>query len=162
MVTFDDLLEEAGSFGRCQKRIFALLGLLSLLFSGVYAGIVFQGFTPDHWCRDAAAEDRRQACGWSLAETAPLLNSCCERYELDWNATEATCDLRDLNLSGLTLTACKVSSTSLSESRSHPPAALCSDHHSRSDQRAAGGLTSLLLPSGQTITAILSRGQKEA
>ncbi|XP_037541581.1 solute carrier family 22 member 2 [Nematolebias whitei] len=114
MVTFDDLLEEAGSFGRCQKRIFALLCLLSLLFAGVYAGIVFQGFTPDHWCRDAAAEERRQACGWSPAETAPLLNSSgvlkhssCEQYELDWNSTEPTCDLRELDLSSLTLTACK-------------------------------------------------------
>lgn len=127
MVTFDDLLEEAGSFGRCQKRIFALLCLLSLLFAGVYAGIVFQGFTPDHWCRDAAAEERRQACGWSPAETAPLLNSSgvlkrsgCEQYELDWNSTEPTCDLQELDLSRRTLTPCKVSSTHLF---SEPPAA---------------------------------------
>uniref|UniRef100_A0A673BYQ7 Solute carrier family 22 member 3 n=1 Tax=Sphaeramia orbicularis TaxID=375764 RepID=A0A673BYQ7_9TELE len=51
MTTFDNILEEAGPFGRCQKRIFALLCLVSLPFAGVYVGIVFQGFTPDHWCR---------------------------------------------------------------------------------------------------------------
>ncbi|XP_017295569.1 solute carrier family 22 member 2-like [Kryptolebias marmoratus] len=118
MVTFDDLLEEVGSFGRCQKRIFILLCLLSLLFSGVYAGIVFQGFTPDHWCWDPAAVERRQACGWTPAEsrrlTAPLVNSSealkpssCERYEVDWNATGLTCDPQEVDLSGLTLTACK-------------------------------------------------------
>uniref|UniRef100_A0A3P9ID08 Uncharacterized protein n=1 Tax=Oryzias latipes TaxID=8090 RepID=A0A3P9ID08_ORYLA len=98
MVTFDDLLEEAGAFGRCQKRIFALLCLVSLPFAGVYAGIVFQGFTPDHWCRDPALAERRLACGWSLADgrrlAAPLVNvsgelqrSSCERYEVDWNVT---------------------------------------------------------------------------
>ncbi|KAI9547313.1 hypothetical protein NQZ68_018536 [Dissostichus eleginoides] len=68
MATFDDLLEEAGTFGRCQKRVFAMLCLLSLPLSGVYVGIVFQGFTPDHWRRDPAVVERRQACGWSLTE----------------------------------------------------------------------------------------------
>ncbi|KAF3850219.1 hypothetical protein F7725_019938 [Dissostichus mawsoni] len=34
MATFDDLLEEAGTFGRCQKRVFAMLCLLSLPLSG--------------------------------------------------------------------------------------------------------------------------------
>ncbi|XP_028252362.1 solute carrier family 22 member 2-like [Parambassis ranga] len=118
MATFDDLLEEAGSFGRCQRRIFALFCLLSLPFAGVYVGIVFQGFTPDHWCRDAALVERRQACGWSLADsrmlTAPLANrsgelqpSNCEQYEVDWNTTGITCDAQELDLRGVPLTACK-------------------------------------------------------
>ncbi|XP_040920314.1 solute carrier family 22 member 2-like [Toxotes jaculatrix] len=118
MTTFDDLLEEAGTFGRCQKRIFALLCLLSVLFSGVYVGIVFQGFTPDHWCRDSAVVERRQACGWSLADsrrlTVPLVNSSgvlqqssCEQYDVDWNRTGLTCDTQDLDLSGVPVSTCK-------------------------------------------------------
>ncbi|XP_078798620.1 solute carrier family 22 member 2 [Oryzias latipes] len=118
MVTFDDLLEEAGAFGRCQKRIFALLCLVSLPFAGVYAGIVFQGFTPDHWCRDPALAERRQACGWSLADgrrlAAPLVNvsgelqrSSCERYEVDWNVTALTCEAEEPHLSRAPVTACK-------------------------------------------------------
>ncbi|KAM4529019.1 solute carrier family 22 member 2-like [Fundulus diaphanus] len=103
MATFDDILEEAGKFGRCQKRIFALLCMVSMPWAGVYVGIVFQGFTPDHWCRDPAAVERREACGWSLEEsrrlTAPPVNvsgvvqhSSCVRYEVDWNATEPSCE----------------------------------------------------------------------
>jgi len=119
MATFDDLLEEAGAFGRCQRRVFALLCLVSLPFAGVYVGTVFQGFTPDHWCRDPAVAERRQACGWSLAEsrrlTVPLVNgsgvprlSSCEQYEVDWNATELTCDTQELDLSEVPVTECKV------------------------------------------------------
>ncbi|KAG8011506.1 Solute carrier family 22 member 2 [Nibea albiflora] len=118
MATFDDLLEEAGAFGRCQKRIFAMFCLLSLPFSGVYVGIVFQGFTPDHWCRDSVVVERRQACGWSLEDsrrlTVPLVNnsgvlqpSSCEQYEVDWNATALTCDTQELNLTNVPVTACK-------------------------------------------------------
>ncbi|KAK5852636.1 hypothetical protein PBY51_006488 [Eleginops maclovinus] len=110
MATFDDLLEQAGAFGHCQKRVFAMLCLLSLPLSGVYVGIVFQGFTPDHWCRDPALAERRQACGWSQAEArrlmAPIVNSSgsvqpssCERYEVDWNKTTLSCDPLQLNLS---------------------------------------------------------------
>uniref|UniRef100_A0A673BVD6 Solute carrier family 22 member 3 n=1 Tax=Sphaeramia orbicularis TaxID=375764 RepID=A0A673BVD6_9TELE len=120
MTTFDNILEEAGPFGRCQKRIFALLCLVSLPFAGVYVGIVFQGFTPDHWCRVPAVVDRRQTCGWTPGEgqrwTAPLVNisgelkpSSCERYDLDWNTTDLTCDPEDLDLdlTGVKATTCK-------------------------------------------------------
>lgn len=121
MATFDDLLEEAGSFGRCQKRIFALLCLLSIPVSAVYVGIVFQGFTPDHWCRHAAVVERRQACSWSLSDsrrlTALVVNnsgvlqqSSCEQYEVDWNNTRLTCDSQELNLTNVPVTACKVRS----------------------------------------------------
>ncbi|XP_056219587.1 solute carrier family 22 member 2-like [Seriola aureovittata] len=118
MTTFDDLLEEAGTFGHCQRRIFALLCLLSLPFAGVYVGIVFQGFTPDHWCRDSAVVEMRQACGWSLADsrrlTVPLVNSSgvlqqssCEQYKVDWNSTGLTCDTQELDLSGVPVSMCK-------------------------------------------------------
>uniref|UniRef100_A0A3Q0QV67 Solute carrier family 22 member 3 n=2 Tax=Heroini TaxID=318529 RepID=A0A3Q0QV67_AMPCI len=118
MATFDDILEEAGKFGRCQKRIFALLCMVSMPFAGVYVGIVFQGFTPDHWCRDPSVVERREECGWSLADsrrlTVPLVNisgvlqqSSCEQYEVDWNTTELTCDTEELHLNKTPTTSCK-------------------------------------------------------
>lgn len=118
MTTFDDILEEAGEFGRCQKRVFALLCMVSMPWAGVYVGIVFQGYTPDHWCRDPAVVQRRQSCGWSLADsrrlTVPLVNSSgalqhsgCEQYDVDWNATSLTCDTQELDLSKTPTTACK-------------------------------------------------------
>ncbi|XP_074541098.1 solute carrier family 22 member 2-like [Halichoeres trimaculatus] len=118
MATFDDLLEDAGTFGRSQKRIFAVLCIVSLPFSGVYLGIVFQGYTPEHWCRDAAVVERRQECDWSLAHsrrlTVPFVNSSgdlqlssCEQYEVDWNTTALTCSTQELNLSHLPVTSCK-------------------------------------------------------
>ncbi|KAG7509262.1 solute carrier family 22 member 2-like [Solea senegalensis] len=118
MTTFDDILEEAGKFGRCQKRLFALLCLSSIPFSGVYVGIVFQGFTPNHWCRDSAVVERREACGWSLANTrrltVPLVNgsvrdqhSSCKQYDVDWNSTALTCDTLELDLSRTPRTTCK-------------------------------------------------------
>ncbi|KAL0967414.1 hypothetical protein UPYG_G00251940 [Umbra pygmaea] len=121
--TFDDILAEAGTFGRSQKRIFALLCMVSLPFSGVYVGIVFLGFTPEHWCRDAAVSQIQQSCGWSLKDTrqitVPLVNtsgvlihSPCERYDLDWNATGLTCDniesnFTDIQNSKAPLTSCR-------------------------------------------------------
>lgn len=122
MTTFDDILEEAGKFGRSQKRIFGLLCLVSMPFSGVYVGIVFQGFTPEHWCRDPAVSQLRDSCGWSLRDSrnyAPLVNtsagmerSRCLRYDLDWNATGLTCDypaprLSEEELSMAPTAACK-------------------------------------------------------
>ncbi|XP_071386138.1 solute carrier family 22 member 2-like [Centroberyx affinis] len=118
MTTFDDILEEAGKFGRCQKRIFALLCMVSMPWAGVYVGIVFQGFTPDHWCRDPGVAERRRACGWSLADsrrlTLPRVNSSgvlqhssCEQYEVDWNTTALTCDSVELELSKTPTTACR-------------------------------------------------------
>ncbi|CAJ1077937.1 solute carrier family 22 member 2-like [Xyrichtys novacula] len=118
MATFDDLLEDAGTFGRSQKRIFALLCIVSFPFSGVYLGIVFQGYTPDHWCRHSAVVDRRQECGWSLAHsrmlTAPLVNisgalhhSSCEQHDVDWNTTVLTCNTQELDLTHLPVTSCK-------------------------------------------------------
>ncbi|XP_068605035.1 solute carrier family 22 member 2-like [Brachionichthys hirsutus] len=118
MTTFDDLLDVAGAFGHYQKRIFAMTCLMSFPFAGIYVGIVFQGFTPDHWCRDSAVVEMRRECGWSLADsrklTVPMVNSSgalrhssCEQYEVDWNATKLTCDTRELNLTQVPVTKCK-------------------------------------------------------
>ncbi|KAG7265010.1 hypothetical protein CRUP_038115 [Coryphaenoides rupestris] len=118
MTTFDDILEEVGKFGRCQKRIFGLMCMVSMPWAGVYVGIVFQGFTPEHWCRDPAVTAIRQGCGWSAAETrrltVPLVNrsgeavaSTCQRHDVDWNSTGLTCDRREVNLSRAPLTSCQ-------------------------------------------------------
>ncbi|KAI4887673.1 hypothetical protein NFI96_014870, partial [Prochilodus magdalenae] len=123
MTTFDDILEEAGKFGRFQKRIFALLCLTSVPFAGVYVGIVFQGFTPEHWCRDPGLEQLRENCDWDLKEARrfiiPLVNSSagvlpsqCQRYDVDWNITELTCDTLGSDLSkaqhaALPIVSCK-------------------------------------------------------
>ncbi|KAK1796130.1 hypothetical protein P4O66_009212 [Electrophorus voltai] len=119
MATFDDILEEAGSFGKFQKRIFGLLCLVSIPFPGIYVGIVFQGFTPDHWCHDPGVKPLQERCDWTPRElrmvTVPLLNtstgtvhSQCEKYEVDWNATALTCDdLGDNQHTVLPITVCK-------------------------------------------------------
>ncbi|KAJ8396208.1 hypothetical protein AAFF_G00020750 [Aldrovandia affinis] len=118
MTTFDDILEEVGKFGRCQKRVFALLCLVSMPWAGVYVGIVFQGFTPEHWCKDPAARELRESCGWGLHDarrhTVPLVNSSvgmvqsqCQQYDVDWNDTSVTCEEPRANFTAMPLTACK-------------------------------------------------------
>ncbi|MGH0176256.1 UNVERIFIED_CONTAM: hypothetical protein FKN15_013240 [Acipenser sinensis] len=98
MTNFDEILVEAGEFGRFQKRVFGLFCLVSMPWACVFVGIVFQGFTPEHWCRNPAVEDLRGKCGWTLEEerkyTVPLINtttgpaySQCQRYDVDWNST---------------------------------------------------------------------------
>ena len=122
MATFDDVLVEVGAFGRCQKRIFALLCVLPLTFAGFFAGIVFLGYTPHHWCRDSALGDMRQACGWSLERTRSLTGppsntsgtlqpGRCARYAVDWNTTALGCDTETLNLTGVPLGPCEVSTS---------------------------------------------------
>ena len=118
MTTFDDILEEVGKFGRCQKRIFGLLCMVSMPWAGVYVGIVFQGFTPEHWCRDPDLAATSKSCGWGPAErqrlAAPLenrsgetLHSTCQRYDVDWNATGLACDRPEVDLSKAPLAACE-------------------------------------------------------
>uniref|UniRef100_A0A8C6UQZ9 Solute carrier family 22 member 3 n=1 Tax=Neogobius melanostomus TaxID=47308 RepID=A0A8C6UQZ9_9GOBI len=119
MTTFDDILEETGKFGRCQKRIFALLCMVSMPWAGIYVGIVFQGYTPDHWCRQPAVQEHRETCGWTLRDgvkrTVPLVNvsgelqpSSCLQYDMDWNSTALSCDLsQELELSESPRSSCK-------------------------------------------------------
>lgn len=118
MTTFDAILEEAGEFGRSQKRIFALLCLVSMPWAGVYVGIVFQGFTPDHWCREPALEEMAQSCGWSPLDgrrlTAPPVNlsgeaqySSCLQYDATWNVSALTCDPQKPDPDATPVTSCQ-------------------------------------------------------
>ncbi|KPP79849.1 solute carrier family 22 member 3-like, partial [Scleropages formosus] len=99
MPSFDELLVDIGDFGPYQKKICLLCCIPGVLFAFVYVGVVFIGRTPGHWCRDPAAERALEACGWSdedLREiTVPQLAagsfSSCQRFDLDWNSTEAGC-----------------------------------------------------------------------
>ncbi|XP_028676642.1 solute carrier family 22 member 2-like [Erpetoichthys calabaricus] len=103
MTNFDDILLEVGVFGRFQKRIFALISLVSIPWGLIYVGVVFQGFTPEHWCRNPSAQELRRTCGWTLEEeqryTVPLVNastgpeySSCWMYDVDWNSTAVSCE----------------------------------------------------------------------
>uniref|UniRef100_A0A8C6WWG9 Solute carrier family 22 member 2 n=1 Tax=Neogobius melanostomus TaxID=47308 RepID=A0A8C6WWG9_9GOBI len=108
MVSFDDILVEVGPFGRCQKRIFLLMCLVSLPMAWVYVGIVFQGYTPEHWCRQPVVQEHREACGWTLQDG--LQPSSCLQYDVDWNSTALNCDLsQEPKLRGASITQCKVS-----------------------------------------------------
>ncbi|TTT30466.1 Solute carrier family 22 member 2 [Bagarius yarrelli] len=103
MTTFDDILEEAGKFGLFQKRIFSLLSLVSVPFAGVYVGIVFLGFSPEHWCRHPAVKQVQMQCDWKVEKvlnfTVPFQNtsagplrSRCERFDVEWNVSDFSCD----------------------------------------------------------------------
>ncbi|XP_020794819.1 solute carrier family 22 member 2-like [Boleophthalmus pectinirostris] len=119
MTTFDDILEEAGKFGPCQKRIFALLCMVSMPWAGIYVGIVFQGFTPPHWCRQPGVEEQRQTCGWTLQDSVkrsvPLLNvsgelqpSSCLQYDVELNQSALSCEQsQDLNLTHSPTISCQ-------------------------------------------------------
>ncbi|KAK7907743.1 hypothetical protein WMY93_016355 [Mugilogobius chulae] len=119
MTTFDDILEEAGKFGRCQKRIFALLCMVSMPWAGIYVGIVFQGYTPEHWCRQPTVQQQREACGWTLQDTirktVPLVNvsgelqpSSCLQYDVELNQSALSCELsQEFNFSQSPTSSCK-------------------------------------------------------
>nr|XP_048276705.1 solute carrier family 22 member 1 [Myodes glareolus] len=103
MPTVDDVLEQVGEFGWFQKQAFLLLCLISASLAPVYVGIIFLGFTPDHYCRSPRVAELSQRCGWSLEEElnftvlslgsenkAPFLSQCMQ-YEEDWNQTTVDC-----------------------------------------------------------------------
>lgn len=102
MPTVDDVLEQVGEFGWFQKQAFLTLCLVSAALAPIYVGIVFLGFTPDHWCRRPGVAELSQRCGWSLAEelnyTVPGLGAeneaflrQCMQYEVDWNQSALGC-----------------------------------------------------------------------
>ena len=119
MVSFDDILVEVGPFGRSQKRSLLLLCLASMPMAWVYVGIVFQGYTPEHWCKQPEVQQHRERCGWTLQDsvrrTVPLVNvsgelkaSSCLQYDVDWNRTALSCDLnQELELSESPRSSCK-------------------------------------------------------
>lgn len=102
MSSFDELLKEAGEFGKFQKRVFLLLCQTGLTFSFLFVGVVFLGRDPEHWCRVPGATELSVHCGWSLEEernftiSASILendsfNYHCNRYNLVWNISTVDC-----------------------------------------------------------------------
>ncbi|XP_056344051.1 solute carrier family 22 member 3 [Oenanthe melanoleuca] len=102
MPSFDEVLKEAGEFGRFQKRVFFLLSQTGITFSSLFASVVFLGRAPDSfWCRIPGAAELSERCGWTLAEernftVLPLLggngsaSGACERPDVTWD-TSASC-----------------------------------------------------------------------
>ncbi|KAM7340918.1 solute carrier family 22 member 1 [Alexandromys fortis] len=103
MPTVDDVLEQVGEFGWFQKQAFLLLCLISASIAPIYVGIIFLGFTPDHYCRSPGVAELSQRCGWSSEEelnfTVLSLGSAnkasflsqCMQYEVDWNQSTIDC-----------------------------------------------------------------------
>ncbi|NWH81800.1 S22A3 protein, partial [Piaya cayana] len=102
MPSFDEVLKEAGEFGRFQKRVFFLLCQTGITFSFLFASVVFLGQAPDsYWCRIPGAAELSERCGWTLEEeqnftVLPLRRGNgsssgeCERLNVVWD-TSASC-----------------------------------------------------------------------
>ncbi|XP_054018444.1 solute carrier family 22 member 3 [Dryobates pubescens] len=98
MPSFDEVLKEAGGFGRFQKRVFFLLCQTGITFSSLFASVVFLGQAPDdYWCRIPGAAELSERCGWTLEEernftVLPLRlgngssSGECERLDISWDA----------------------------------------------------------------------------
>ncbi|KFQ59713.1 Solute carrier family 22 member 3, partial [Pelecanus crispus] len=99
MPTFDEVLKEAGEFGRFQKRVFFLLCQTGVIFSFLFTSVVFLGQTPDsYWCRIPGAVELSERCGWTLEEERnfTVLPLClgnvssrgeCERLDIVWDSS---------------------------------------------------------------------------
>ncbi|XP_050805065.1 solute carrier family 22 member 3 [Gopherus flavomarginatus] len=124
MPSFDEVLKEAGEFGRFQKRVFFLLCQTGITFSFLFVGVVFLGQAPEHyWCRIPGAAELSERCGWTLEEeqnyTVPALNLVnrfssgqCERFDIEWNNTSVSCanplsHFTNRSLGNVPLTSCQ-------------------------------------------------------
>ncbi|KAL9863064.1 solute carrier family 22 member 3 [Geothlypis trichas] len=99
MPSFDEVLKEAGEFGRFQKRVFFLLSQTGITFSSLFASVVFLGRAPGNfWCRIPGAAELSERCGWTLEEernftVLPLLlgnesvTGQCERLDVTWDGS---------------------------------------------------------------------------
>ncbi|XP_053344535.1 solute carrier family 22 member 2-like [Clarias gariepinus] len=121
MTNFDDILEETGKFGWFQKRIFIILSLVSVPLAGVYVGVVFLGFTPKHWCHNPMVKQIQMHCDWSVEKavrlmipsqnkSAEVVHSQCERFDVEWNITDLSCDDWDGEISEATRASLPMSS----------------------------------------------------
>ncbi len=99
MSNFDELLEHAGDFGLYQKRISLLGSLPILLLAFVLIGVVFLGYTPEHWCKTAGL---REKCAFSEQQvrdlTVPRTGSRgafskCVKFDALWNRSALTCNV---------------------------------------------------------------------
>ncbi|KAM9315380.1 solute carrier family 22 member 3 [Gastrophryne carolinensis] len=103
MPTFDEVLQEAGEFGRFQMRVFLLLCMTGITFAFSFVGIVFLGQIPESaWCRSPEVAELSQSCGWSPEEERNLTvptkrdheaDPFCYTYDISWNdsASLASC-----------------------------------------------------------------------
>ncbi|NWJ02857.1 S22A3 protein, partial [Crypturellus undulatus] len=99
MPSFDEVLKEAGEFGRFQKRVFFLLCQTGVTFSFLFASVVFLGQAPEsYWCRIPGAAELSARCGWTLEEERNLTllplrlangswSQECERLDTVWDAS---------------------------------------------------------------------------
>lgn len=122
MPSFDEVLKEAGEFGRFQKRVFFLLCQTGVIFSFLFTSVVFLGRAPDnYWCRIPGAAELSERCGWTLEEernftVLPLhlgnnsSNGECERLDIAWDAsiscTSPLAGYLNHSAGNLSLTAC--------------------------------------------------------
>ncbi|XP_051471966.1 solute carrier family 22 member 3 isoform X3 [Apus apus] len=122
MPSFDEVLKEAGEFGRFQKRVFFLLCQTGITFSSLFTSVVFLGQAPDnYWCRIPGAAELSERCGWTLEEeqnftVLPLhlgnrsSSGECERLDVVWDTSDSCTSplARYSNRSGgnLPLTTC--------------------------------------------------------
>ncbi|NXU75215.1 S22A3 protein, partial [Oreotrochilus melanogaster] len=123
MPSFDEVLKEAGEFGRFQKRVFFLLCQTGITFSSLFASVVFLGQAPgSYWCRIPGAAELSERCGWTLEEernftVLPLhlgngsSSGECERLDVVWD-TSVSCasplvHYINHSVGNLPLTACQ-------------------------------------------------------
>uniref|UniRef100_A0A8D0L3A1 Solute carrier family 22 member 3 n=1 Tax=Sphenodon punctatus TaxID=8508 RepID=A0A8D0L3A1_SPHPU len=103
MPSFDEVLKEAGEFGRFQKKVFFLLCQTGITFAFIFVGVVFLGRNPEqYWCRLPGAAELSHRCSWSPEEeqnftfgALKLVNSSfsdkCETSDIRWNSTSTSC-----------------------------------------------------------------------
>ncbi|KAM8946972.1 solute carrier family 22 member 3 [Pelodytes ibericus] len=106
MPTFDEVLKEAGEFGRYQKRVFVLLCLTGITFAFSFVGIVFLGQLPEsYWCKSPEVEEISKSCDWTSHEernfTVPWKpagrsdQSQCHMYDVKWNLSTSSFSCED-------------------------------------------------------------------
>ncbi|XP_058024252.1 solute carrier family 22 member 3 [Ahaetulla prasina] len=120
MPSFDEVLKQAGDFGKFQKKVFLLLCQTGVTFSFLFVGIVFLGRDPEqYWCRIPCVSELKKQCEWTLEEeynitiqASSLVNSSqCKRHDIKWNNTRHNCTypLAHLtnNFAGESFTTCQ-------------------------------------------------------
>ncbi|XP_039214205.1 LOW QUALITY PROTEIN: solute carrier family 22 member 3 [Crotalus tigris] len=120
MPSFDEVLKQAGDFGKFQKKVFILLCQTGITFSFLFVGIVFLGRDPEQYsCRIPGVSELKKQCEWTLEEeynitiqASSLVNSSqCERHDIKWNNTRHNCTypLAHLtnNFAGESFTTCQ-------------------------------------------------------
>ncbi|XP_015676614.2 solute carrier family 22 member 3 [Protobothrops mucrosquamatus] len=120
MPSFDEVLKQAGDFGKFQKKVFFLLCQTGITFSFLFVGIVFLGRDPEQYsCRIPGVSELKKQCEWTLEEeynitiqASSLVNSSqCERHDIKWNNTRHNCTypLAHLtnNFAGESFTTCQ-------------------------------------------------------